>query len=207
VDHHLKDLIERELATEPPMPPGSAAGDAMAAGTRLRRRRTFLTAGGTATAAVAVVIAAVSAFGSPLPGDPTTAPAAQVWCPVPQQEALAPAQFTEGRAQVAIFLTEDVTAAQRTSLDMALQAHPLVTDVKYESREEAFRRFVDLWSDEPDLIKAVQPDQLPEAFRVTLKDPDSYPAFVDSLRAVHGINDIVGQNPTQCTATRPGTRR
>jgi cell division transport system permease protein len=101
--------------------------------------------------------------------------------------------FYYGEIEVSIFMREDVTPAQRTSLDAALQSNPLVLEKTYESREQAFEKFKELWRDSPDLVKAVQPGQLPESFRVKLKDPEQYKAFADQIKDQQGIQDIVDQ--------------
>jgi cell division transport system permease protein len=101
--------------------------------------------------------------------------------------------FYYGEIEVSIFLNEDVTDAQRVSLDAALQSNPLVKEKTYESREEAFKKFQELWRDSPDLVKAVQPNQLPESFRVKLKDPEQYKVFADQIKGQQGIQDIVDQ--------------
>jgi cell division transport system permease protein len=101
--------------------------------------------------------------------------------------------FYYGEIEVSIFLSEDVTPAQRTSLDLALKSNPLVLETVYESREEAFKKFQELWKDSPDLVKAVQPNQLPESFRVKLKDPEKYQTFAQQIDGQQGIQDIVDQ--------------
>jgi cell division transport system permease protein len=101
--------------------------------------------------------------------------------------------FYYGEIEVSIFLSDDVTPAQRTSLDTALQSNPLVLEKTYESREDAFKKFTELWKDSPDLVKAVQPNQLPESFRVKLKDPEQYKVFAAQIEGQQGIQDIVDQ--------------
>jgi cell division transport system permease protein len=101
--------------------------------------------------------------------------------------------FYYGEIEVSIFLGDAVTDAQRTSLDDSLKSNPLVQSVVYESREAAFAKFTELWKDSPDLIKAVKPDQLPESFRVKLKDPEQYQTFAKQIEGQAGIQDIVDQ--------------
>jgi cell division transport system permease protein len=101
--------------------------------------------------------------------------------------------FYYGEIEVSIFLSAEVTDAQRTSLDAALQSNPLVQEKTYESKEDAFKKFQTLWEDSPDLVKAVQPGQLPESFRVKLKDPEAYKDFAAQIKDQPGIQDIVDQ--------------
>jgi cell division transport system permease protein len=101
--------------------------------------------------------------------------------------------FYYGEIEVSIFLREDVTDAQRTAINQAIDSNPLVQSKTYETREEAFEKFKVLWRDSPDFIKSVGPDSLPESFRVKLKDPEQYKAFADQMAGQQGIQDIVDQ--------------
>jgi cell division transport system permease protein len=101
--------------------------------------------------------------------------------------------FYYDEIEVAIFMNEDATEAQRTSLDAALAANPLVADKRYESKEQAYQKFQELWQDSPDFLKSVQPGQLPESFRVKLKNPEQYEAFTSSIQGIEGIQDVVDQ--------------
>ncbi|HET6532192.1 MAG TPA: permease-like cell division protein FtsX [Actinoplanes sp.] len=101
--------------------------------------------------------------------------------------------FYYGEIEVSIFLREDVTEAQRTAINQAIDANPLVQSKTYETREEAFEKFKVLWRDSPDFINSVGPESLPESFRVKLKDPEQYAAFADQMQGQQGIQDIVDQ--------------
>jgi cell division transport system permease protein len=101
--------------------------------------------------------------------------------------------FYYGEIEVSIFLREDVTDAQRTAINQALDTNPLVQSKEYETREQAFEKFKVLWRDSPDFIKSVGPDSLPESFRVKLKDPEKYKQFADEIQGQQGIQDIVDQ--------------
>jgi cell division transport system permease protein len=101
--------------------------------------------------------------------------------------------FYYGEIEVSIFLREDVTDAQRTAINQALDTNPLVQSKEYETRQQAFEKFKVLWRDSPDFIKSVGPDSLPESFRVKLKDPEKYKQFADEIQGQQGIQDIVDQ--------------
>ncbi|WP_433301203.1 permease-like cell division protein FtsX [Actinoplanes sp. CA-030573] len=98
-----------------------------------------------------------------------------------------------GEIEVSIFLRSDVTEAQRNAIDQAITNDPLVKDKTYESREEAFARFQQLWADSPDFVKSVGPNSLPESFRVKLKDPEKYKTFADKINGMPGIQDVIDQ--------------
>ncbi|AVT30366.1 MULTISPECIES: permease-like cell division protein FtsX [unclassified Plantactinospora] len=95
--------------------------------------------------------------------------------------------------EVSIFLDAGVTEAQRTELQTALEGDPLVREVKYESKQEAYERFRKLFADSPDLVEAVQAEKLPESFRVNLVNPEQYEQILDNYKDREGIDDIIDQ--------------
>jgi cell division transport system permease protein len=101
--------------------------------------------------------------------------------------------FYYGEIEVSIFLRDDVTDAQKSTIDQAIANNPLTESRQYESKADAFKKFQVIWRDSPDFIKSVTPDSLPESYRVKLKDPEQYGAFADQMRGMQGIQDIVDQ--------------
>jgi len=189
----LRDLFARELDAEAPPPVGDLVQVAVHQGTRIRRRRHLMTFGGIAASVVAVAIGA--ALTPPTASDVAAgvAPADPAYCPTQTPTRAAAGSAGDGNPlnDVSIFLPDDVTAAQRTGLDAALRSHALVASVDYEDHEQAYSRFRDLYPDNPELLDAVEPDHLPESFRVKLKDPQSYEAFVAEFRDWRGVDEIV----------------
>ncbi|WBB72683.1 permease-like cell division protein FtsX [Micromonospora sp. WMMD1128] len=96
--------------------------------------------------------------------------------------------------QVSIFLKTDVQEQQRADLESKLNADPLVKDVTYVNKDEAYKRFQQMYADAPDLVNAVKPDQLPESFRLTLNDPQQYKQIYDQYKTAEGIDTIVDQS-------------
>jgi len=104
-------------------------------------------------------------------------------------------KFFFARVEVSIFLKADITDEQRSALDQELRADPLVATngVTYESREEAYNNFKQLYRDSPDLVESVKPDTLPESFRVKLKDPEKVKEISERYKDKAGVDDIVDQ--------------
>jgi cell division transport system permease protein len=101
--------------------------------------------------------------------------------------------FFYGKVEVSIFLKNDVTDEQRTSLQSALKGDPLVQNVIYESRDVAWQRFKTQFRDAPDLVNATKPESLPESFRVKLKDAEKFQSISDKYKSRDGISEIVDQ--------------
>lgn len=101
--------------------------------------------------------------------------------------------FYYDQIEVAIFLNNDVTDQQRSDLDAALKSDPLVAEVIYESKEQAHEKFKTMYADAPDLVNAVKPGQLPESFRVRLKNPEQFQQINDRYKNTEGVETIVDQ--------------
>lgn len=101
--------------------------------------------------------------------------------------------FYYDQIEVAIFLNTDVTDQQRSDLNAALESNPLVAEVIYESKEQAHEKFKTMYADAPDLVNAVEPGQLPESFRVRLKDPEQFQQINDTYKNYEGVETIVDQ--------------
>ncbi|QLQ39432.1 permease-like cell division protein FtsX [Micromonospora robiginosa] len=96
--------------------------------------------------------------------------------------------------QVSIFLKTDAPQDQRDALDAKLKADPLVKDVEFVDKDQAYKRFQQMYADAPDLVNAVKADQLPESFRITLNDPQRYKQIYDQYKTAEGIDTIVDQS-------------
>ena len=94
------------------------------------------------------------------------------------------------KVEVAVFLNRDVTPEERESIERDLVAMPEVASVVYESKQEAYEAFKELFRDEPEIVAATTPDALPESFRVKLKDPDKFEVVSDRLEGRPGIAEI-----------------
>jgi cell division transport system permease protein len=95
--------------------------------------------------------------------------------------------------EVSIFLAPDITDEQRATLDQTLAADPLVADYYFETQEDAYEKFRDLFADQPELVEAVGPESLPESFRVHLHDPAQYPEVSQRYVLMDGISEVVDQ--------------
>lgn len=85
-----------------------------------------------------------------------------------------------------------VTADQRTQIQADLEALPVVQSVYYESQLEAFKRFQERFKDSA-IAQNVTVDQLPESFRVKLKDPTQFKVVVSAFTGRPGVDVVQDQ--------------
>jgi cell division transport system permease protein len=97
------------------------------------------------------------------------------------------------KVEVSIYLTQGVTDNERTELANALSTDPLVQQVFYEDQQQAFTRFKQQFKDSPSLVQEVTPAELPESFRVKLKNPQQYQAIADEYSGLPGVDEVQDQ--------------
>jgi cell division transport system permease protein len=85
-----------------------------------------------------------------------------------------------------------VTADQRLSIQKDLQEMTVVESVFYESQSEAFKRFQERFKDSA-IAQNVTADQLPESFRVKLKDPTQFDVVVSAFSGRPGVDVVQDQ--------------
>ena len=85
-----------------------------------------------------------------------------------------------------------VTPEQRTAIKSDLEALPVVQSVFYESQTEAFARFKERFESSA-IAQNVTADQLPESFRVKLKDPTQFDVVVSAFSGRPGVDVVQDQ--------------
>jgi cell division transport system permease protein len=106
------------------------------------------------------------------------------------------------KVQVSVFLCYNVktahcptaaTPGQETAIQNTLEALPQVQKVFYESHQDAYVRAQDLFKDEPQLRAAATPQNLPDSYRVKLKDPTKTDVVVSAVAAMPGVDQAYDQ--------------
>lgn len=108
------------------------------------------------------------------------------------------------RVEVSVFLCADgdaappcngrgVTEDQRQAILQEIKALPQVKKVYYESQEEAYAHFKEQFKGSPDLVNNTTADQLPESYRVKLKDPKKFAIIKSAIEGRPGVNSVIDQ--------------
>ncbi len=85
-----------------------------------------------------------------------------------------------------------VTSEQRLQIQQDLQTMPAVATVFYESQSQAFTHFQERFKDSA-IAANVTADQLPESFRVKLKDPTQFAVIVSAFSGRPGVDVVQDQ--------------
>lgn len=92
---------------------------------------------------------------------------------------------------VSVFLQMTATDQQKQSIEAAIRALPGVSDVRFETRDEAYLEFKKLFKDSPDLVNSVRPQDMPESFRFRLADQAStVDKAKESLSSLPGVDKV-----------------
>jgi cell division transport system permease protein len=95
--------------------------------------------------------------------------------------------------EVSIFLQDDIGEAQRSRLETELSEHPVVAEVIYESKQDAFEHFQDVFRDNETVLDGVTPDILPASFRVKLTDPEEFAVVESAFDGYPGVDQVSDQ--------------
>ena len=85
-----------------------------------------------------------------------------------------------------------VTSDQRLQIQQDLQDMSAVQSVFYESQSQAYARFQERFKDSA-VAQNVTADQLPESFRVKLKDPTQFAVIVSAFSGRPGVDVVQDQ--------------
>ena len=85
-----------------------------------------------------------------------------------------------------------VTSGQRLEIQQEIQEMPSVESVFYESQTQAFARFQERFK-ESAIAQNVTVDQLPESFRIKLKDPTQFAVIVSAFTGRPGVDVVQDQ--------------
>jgi cell division transport system permease protein len=98
------------------------------------------------------------------------------------------------KVEVAIYLNDGITQTDLQALQTQLSNMPEVSHFRYESKDDAWHRYLKLFANQPDLINNTRKDALPASFRVKLVDPNTQ---IDSIAAqvghTPGVERVVDQ--------------
>ena len=97
------------------------------------------------------------------------------------------------QVEVSIFLEDSLSDSQIASLQTDLEGNPEVAEVIYESQEDAFANFEQIYANEENLLAGLTPEDLPASFRVSLVDPERFEVVASQYRDRPGVEEVTDQ--------------
>lgn len=86
-----------------------------------------------------------------------------------------------------------VREAERVQLEAKIRAMPQVENVDFENQAAAYKLFKEQFAGDAVLGQVAEESDMPESFRVKLKNPDEYQAVIDPLKGYKGVAQVVNQ--------------
>lgn len=96
----------------------------------------------------------------------------------------------EGKVELNVFLRDEITPEQQDQLKVATSGMPEVSQVYFESKEQAFAEYKRMFKDSPAIIANVDPNALPASYRIKLKDPNNAEAVAGRLQGRPGVDEV-----------------
>lgn len=121
-----------------------------------------------------------------------------------REQVRASKSFWYDKIEVSIFLCaktssnpscqkQDVTDQQRQTLKAQLEKMPQVSGVQYESKQQAYDRFKDNFSGSPGFVESTREGDIPDSFRVKLKNPEEYKAVAQGMLGQPGVDTVINE--------------
>ncbi len=95
--------------------------------------------------------------------------------------------------EVSIFISNDATPEQITSIGDSLKSDSLVKSSSFEDHNQAFEKFKKMTVNQPNLVAVTTAANLPQSYRVKLKDPDKFADINTKYKDMPGVANVVDQ--------------
>lgn len=102
-------------------------------------------------------------------------------------------EYYQTNLEVVVYLDREIDEAKTGQIEEALRASDYVAEVKYESKEDAYKRFQETFEDTPDLVKSVDETVLPSAFRVKMVDIADAKKLIAEFQDMDGVYQVTNQ--------------
>ncbi|OUC92806.1 permease-like cell division protein FtsX [Streptosporangium minutum] len=86
-----------------------------------------------------------------------------------------------------------VNAQEQAALRTQIESLPQVERVEFEDAAKAYANFRAQNAGNTVMLSAIQVGDMPESFRIKLKDPETYGAVIDGLKGAAGVSNVVNQ--------------
>lgn len=109
-------------------------------------------------------------------------------------------QMYSDQTEVAVFLNDEVSKTDQNcaqpmcqQLKDELGQSSAVQDVQFQSQKQAYERFVELFSDSPELAQLAKPEALPASLRLKMAEPEMFAQVRQEFENKPGVDSVVDQ--------------
>jgi len=99
-----------------------------------------------------------------------------------------------GKIEISVYLKQASTGPQQDAIQQELNSLPQVKQVFFENRHEAWLRFKkEFASSSPALVNNTSEAQMPQSFRVKLKNPKEYNVVAQAVQNMPGVDQVAAE--------------
>jgi cell division transport system permease protein len=99
-----------------------------------------------------------------------------------------------GKIEISVFLKQNSTGPQQDAIQQELTSLPQVKQVIFENRHEAWLRFQKQFGKtEPALVKNSSESQMPQSYRVKLKNPKQFNVVAQAVQNLPGVDEVAAE--------------
>lgn len=102
----------------------------------------------------------------------------------------------ESSVEVKVFLKNDITNDQMSAIESSMKKSEGVTDVRYESKQQALENFKNQLGEKSALVEGVDPEEvMPRSYIIKMEGPQYVDGVVQTLKGLQGIDQINDARP------------
>ncbi len=99
-----------------------------------------------------------------------------------------------GKIEVTVYLKQVSTGPEQDAIQQELNSLPQVKQIYFENRHEAWLRFKQWFSQtSPALVKNSSESQMPQSFRVKLKNPRQFNIVSQAVQNLPGVDEVAAE--------------
>ena len=95
--------------------------------------------------------------------------------------------------QVSIFLDTTVTDDQTQALDSKIKSDSRISSDQFLNKDASWKQFQQQMANDPALLQSITPDQVPQSFRLKLKNPDQVDQISATYKSLPGVDEVIDQ--------------
>jgi len=95
--------------------------------------------------------------------------------------------------QVSIFLDTAVTDSQTQALDAKIKSDSRISSDQFLDKDASWKQFQQQMANDPALLQSITPDQVPQSFRLKLKDPNQVDQISATYKGLPGVDEVINQ--------------
>lgn len=95
--------------------------------------------------------------------------------------------------QVSIFLDTAVTDDQTQALDAKIKSDSRISSDQFLDKDASWKQFQQQMANDPALLQSITPDQVPQSFRLKLKNPNQVDQISATYKGLPGVDEVINQ--------------